>query len=151
MDHVRAGFGFDVVFGSQFSFGIKNFVAAAAGDGEGAFVAVEGDEVMFLVCARVAGTAFPREANFAEIVLGDGGVGCFLVVIEMITAAVAGHFCGVRDLESPSGDVQGVDAVVPEFAVAPMPAPMPIVMEEIIDVRALGGGALPKVIVEVRG
>jgi hypothetical protein len=69
----------------------------------------------------------------------------------MVAAAVAGDFRGVRYTETPAGDIESVNAVVAKFAVAPMPAPMPIVMHKIVNVRAFGSWALPEVVVKVRG
>jgi hypothetical protein len=60
--------GLDAIFRNQFSFRIKNFVSAATSDRERAIIAVERDEIMLLMSARVAGAAFPGDADFAEII-----------------------------------------------------------------------------------
>src|SRR5262245_17012742 len=65
-----------------FSFQIEDSVAVV--NFHTAVVAVEGDEWEFLVGARMATAAIPTDANLAEVESGDGGVGSFLVVVEMV-------------------------------------------------------------------
>src|SRR4051812_33704291 len=97
----------------------------------------------------MATAVVPHGSFIAEMKGGGAGIGSFLVVLEMVAAAAKSNARGIINAEPPSGQVEGVDTVVSEFAVAPMPAPMPVVMHEVIDVRAFGSRPLPERVIEV--
>src|SRR5687768_1589897 len=99
----------------------------------------------------MATAAIPTDADFAEVEAGDAGVWSFLVVVEMVAAAFVGDAARMGYAEAPTGDVEGVDAVVAEFAVAPVPMPVPVVMNEVVLIRTLGSGTLPERIIERGG
>ena len=120
------------------AFGIKNPVAAAL-IGERTVVAVKGDECQLLLSAGMATAVVPHRSLFTKVKYGRAGVGRFLIVIEMISATVEGEAGWIIDTETPAGDVQGVNAIVGEFAAAPVPAPMPVVRKEVIQVGPLRG------------
>ena len=91
----------------------------------------------------------PFHADFAEVEQSGAGVGGFLGVLESVPRAVVGNAGGVIDAEAPAEHVEGVNAVVAEFAVAPVPEPVPVVMHVRFDVAFVSDGSLPKVEVEV--
>src|ERR1043166_6913306 len=92
---------------------------------------------------------FKRDALVAEIVGGHVRVGRFLVVVPAILAAAGSDADGTIDAQTPAADVEGVDAVVAEFAGAPMPEPMPVVVNEIVVIFAFGCRSLPERVVEI--
>ena len=103
-----------------------------AGQDHRRLVAVEGDaETVALEAARQATVAFPGEPLVAEIEGGDQRVGRFLVVLEEVAAAAGGDALRVIDLQAPAGQVEHVDAVVADLAGAPVPEPVPVVMEDV--------------------
>src|SRR5438128_147662 len=126
-----------------FAFGVEDFVAAPD-IGHGDMFAIDGDGACRFSAPRVTTAAVPHRAFVAEIKRGAAGIGRFLVVLEMITATAEGDALRVFDAESPARCVEHMDAVVADFAVAPMPAPMPVVMDEVVDVRALVRRSLPE-------
>src|SRR2546426_3543528 len=73
----------------------------------------------------------------------------FLVIIEMIPAAVQSDPLRIVDTQSPARRVERVNAVVGQFTAAPMPAPMPIVMNEVVHVWPLWRGSLPHQVIQV--
>src|SRR5207244_9220003 len=54
----------------------------------------------------------------------------------------------IVDAERPSAEIDRVRAVVPRLARAPVPEPMPVVVDDIVAVEAPGRRALPEVVVE---
>ena len=97
-----------------------------------------------------ATAAVPAHADFAKVVGCVGGVGRFLIVIEMVApAGVAGDDRHI-DPEGPAGNVEGMDAVVGEFTATVKPVPMPVVVNEIILIGTGRNRALPEIVVEVR-
>src|SRR6185503_3519856 len=78
-------------------------------------------------------------------------IGCLLVVVIAELVATACHATWIVGAKSPAANVDHVHAVIAEFAGAPVPEPMPMVMNEVIAVRAFGCGALPERPVEPRG
>ena len=66
----------------------------------------------------------------------------------MVSAAATSDTGRAIHAQSPTGDVERVNAVVAEFAIAPMPEPMPVVMDEVVLVRAFRRGALPESIIK---
>src|SRR6185436_9125744 len=76
----------------------------------------------------------------AKVVGDQMGIERLLVVVPAVFAAAGRDPRGVVDAEPPAGYVQGVDAVVAELAVPPVPFPVPFVMHDVVQVRLLGGG-----------
>ncbi len=66
----------------------------------------------------------------------------------MITVAAARDAFGQFDFKAPTGEVERMDAVIAELAGAPVPKPVPVVMDEIVHVRLFGSGTFPERIVE---
>src|SRR5262249_2661847 len=86
---------------------VEDLVGGAAGDRQGALVAVEGDEAEVVGTALVAAAAVPDGDLVAEIEGGDGGVGRLLVVLVVVAAAAAGDAPRAADAQAPAGHVQG--------------------------------------------
>src|SRR6266545_3788348 len=127
---------------------VINFIAVA-GDDEIALVTVKTDSETFAFePARMATMTLPDGRLAVEFVSGHVNVRRFLVVLVLIAPAGAGHAARVLDAETPARDIQSVNAVVAQFAVAPVPAPMPMVVDEIIDIRPLRRGSLPEGVIK---
>src|SRR5207248_6861756 len=47
--------------------------------------------------------------------------------------------------------IQRVDAVIPQLARAPVPEPVPVVVDEVVAILALGRGPLPEVVIQPAG
>src|SRR5262249_6271907 len=71
-----------------------------------------------------------------------------LIVVPAVFAAAGGDPRRKLHAEPPAGDVEGVNPVVAELAVPPVPFPVPFVVDDIVEVRPLGGRALPELPVE---
>src|SRR3954471_6281470 len=97
----------------------------------------------------MATAAVPHRSAIAEMESRDARIWCFLVVFEMIAAAAKGHASGIINPKPPARQIERVDPIVAKFAVAPMPAPMPIVMNEVVDVRTFRGRSLPERIIQI--
>src|ERR1039458_5568521 len=123
--------------------------AVASSHGHAAFLAVE---VYAKACAfepaRGAALAFPGDPLVTEVESGDNGIRGFPVVFVEIAVAAAGHPLGEFHAQSPTREVERVDAVVAKFAGAPIPEPMPVVMDDIILEWPFGRGPLPQGIIE---
>lgn len=133
------------------AFGIEDAIALGAED-EGGVAALEGDAGGFAFEAEGQATAvFPEDDGAGEFVGDDLGIGGFLVVVEPVATAGGEDAGGVGELEGGLDEVEEVDAVVAEFAGAPVPEPMPIVMDDIGLEGAFGGGTLPEGVVEPVG
>ena len=79
--------------------------------------------------ALQATAAVPAHSDFPKIVGRVSGVGCFLVVVEMVASTGVAGEDGQIDSECPAGDVERVHSIVGEFAAAVEPVPMPVVMD----------------------
>ena len=64
-----------------------------------------------------------------EIEGNDMGIGGLLVVLKTITAPGRSNVNGEIDAQSPAAQVEHVDTVVAQFAVAPVPEPVPVVVK----------------------
>src|ERR1041385_3115443 len=124
-------------------------LARVAGNGQRAFLAIEDDaDLRALEAARVAALAFPDDAFVAEIERGHARVGRFLVVVVVKAVAAAGNAARRIHLQSPAGEVKTMDAVVPKFGGAPMPEPMPVVVQDVVLEWPFGGGPLPQGVIK---
>src|SRR5262245_22347826 len=99
--------------------------------------------------AGVAAQSLPGD-HFAAVELEADGVRVrsLLVVFVPVAAARRGHVHRVIDPEAPPADVDRVDPVVAQLAVAPVPEPVPVVVEVVVLERPVRGRALPQLVVE---
>src|SRR5262249_47794829 len=89
--------------------------------------------------------------SFAGLVEFEGavqGVGRFLIVIEHEVPTDSAHLHGILYAQTPAGNIDLVDTLIAEIAVAGIPEPVPVVMETILAELALGSGAGPEVVVD---
>src|SRR5207302_3097939 len=104
-----------------------------------------------LEAVRIAALALPSDGLVAEIETGHIDVGCFLIVLKMVAAAATGDAAGRVHSQTPAGEVQRVDAVVAEFARAPMPEPVPVVVQNVVVEGTFRSWTLPKRVVQPLG
>ena len=99
-----------------------------------------------------AAQAFPDDLLAAlELEADDVRVGRFLIVVEAVAAAGGGDADREIDAQAPAAQVDHVDAVVAEFAVAPVPEPVPVVMQVVGVEGPARRRALPEIVVEPLG
>ena len=80
------------------------------------------------------------------------GVGKLLVVVEEELAAAGGDRVRMGlDAEAEAGEVDVVDAVVPDIAGAEIVEPAPASVQQVGLIGAVGGRSEPEVVVEVGG
>src|SRR3954452_18825658 len=96
---------------------------------------VKGDRADFLVAARMTTAAVPHRPFVPKVKRGDPGVWRLLIIVEMVAPASERHARRKIRAEPPAGDIERMNAIVAEFAVAPVPAPMPVVVHEIVNIR----------------
>ena len=89
-------------------------------------------------------------AVHVELVARAERIRRLLVVVEHELAADGADLGRVRHAEAPSGDVDFVDALVAEIAVAGVPEPVPVVMEAVLGEVALRRRPGPEVVVDAR-
>src|SRR5262249_27298758 len=87
-------------------------------------------------------------AGFVEFEGAVQGVGRFLIVIEHEVPTDSAHLHGILYAQTPAGNIDLVDTLIAEIAVAGIPEPVPVVMETILAELALGSGAGPEVVVD---
>src|SRR6185503_561897 len=104
-------------------------------DGQRTILGVEGGERVVFLLPRVAARLVPRRPAVPEVVLGAGGVGRLLVVLMVVPPPVHGDPLRVVGAEAPAGHVEEMDAVVRELAAAPVPPPVPVVVDEVVAIR----------------
>ena len=150
MRWIAAAGAFD--FAELGSFGIKEGVRIA-GDGHGAVIAIKHDLGQGLFCGTgVAAAALPGETDITAIINGATGVRCLLGVFIPIATAVVGDALRIFHLQAPAQNVEAVDAVIAEFSIAPVPEPVPVVVDEGLDVAPcfIWHGTLPKFYIDFR-
>src|SRR5262249_5959930 len=76
------------------------------------------------------------------------GVGSFLVVLEAVAAAGRGDPGREIDAQAPAAQVDHVDAVVAQLAVAPVPEPVPVVVQVVGAEGPPRGRALPQLVIQ---
>ena len=119
---------------------------------DGGILTVEGDAGRLAVDGLgEAATVFPDQGLQAEIEGDDLRVWRFLVVVEVKTSSRGTDTGWAIGSQSPAREVEEVNALVDEFAAAPVPEPAPISWEEIVSKGAGWGGALPEVEIESLG
>src|SRR4029078_9846719 len=93
----------------------------------------------------IATPAFPTHRFAFGKIPGDVlRVRCFPIVLKSVPSAIGTDACGPVHTQSPAADVYFMRAVVERFARAIKPAPMPVVMDEIVNEWTDGGGTLPE-------
>ena len=70
-------------------------------------------------------------------------IGRFLVILKAVSSTAGDGTNGMFDLQAPAANVEPMDTVVAELTVAPMPEPVPIVMDDVGFEGTLGCRALP--------
>ncbi len=133
--------------GDLLAVGVENLVARV-GEHEAALLAVEGDERETFAFARVAAALLPCDEHGAAVERRDTGVGGLLVVVGEVAAAAESHAQGAVESEGPAGEVERVHRVIAELAVAPVPEPVPVVVDDVVAVGAFRRGALPEIVIE---
>ncbi len=106
--------------------------------------------------AAVQSADLEDDQRAAEVEDRQLQVGRLALVLEIgpfdPAAAHRDHAKRLRPLaDRPAGDVHLVDALVADLAVAGVPKPVPLVMDQILVVRLRGGRAEPEVVVEPAG
>src|SRR5262249_21188967 len=93
--------------------------------------------------------ALPNEC--AALVIGShrARIRRLLIVIVAELGAGGGDVRGVCHTERPTADVDRMDAVVAQLAIAPMPKEVPVVRNHVVAIGLSERGALPKVVVEL--
>src|SRR5712664_3163077 len=100
----------------------------------------------------VAAPALPtHRLAFGKIPRDGLGVRCFPIILKSVTSAVGTDACGPVHTQSPAADIYFMRAVVERFARAVKPAPMPVVMNEIVYVWTARSRTLPEIIIQPRG
>ena len=141
--------GWSSAFGDFHAFPVVNDVTATL-DVERTFLAVEGDLVLGIGWRAIGPAAiFPCDGDGSGLggeIEGDRvGVRRFLIVVGIADlGAATDDASGIIDAEAPADHVEGVDAVVAELAVAPVPEPVPIVVNVVGAEFLLRSGALPE-------
>src|SRR5437868_15124537 len=97
------------VLGDFFPFRIEDFVAVAVAP-EGAIRAVKNYERELLLGARMATAVVATGSAFPEIEDRSASVGSFLIILEIIAAAVESHPARLFHLQPPACNVQAMKA-----------------------------------------
>src|SRR5204862_5062279 len=114
-----------------------------------AFLAVEIDADAFAFQPMwITTLAIPGNEFVAEIERSHVTIRRLPIILEVVASAAAGNPARVIDAETPARQVEEVNAIVPDFAGAPVPKPVPVVVQNIVAIRFLRGGALPQRIVQ---
>ena len=128
---------------------VKHFEVAVRIECERPVGAVERHK---LISMSIAAQALPAYRLSAGEFVTDGlGIGSLLVVCKGVASATGYHPLRRDDIQSPAAQIKGVNAIVSQFAVTPMPTPMPIVMDQIVDVVSMRRWPLPKIVVKRGG
>src|SRR5262249_30194209 len=123
---------------------IQNLVAASVDD-HGSLLSVERDsKLRALEAARMPASPLPDQAFAGKVERHRMRVGGFLIIVVPILAAAGRHAGRVINPQPPAADVQRVDAVVAQFARAPVPEQMPVVVNVVVVERPLRRRSLPQ-------
>src|ERR1700680_3513478 len=82
---------------------------------------------------------------------GIQGIGRFLVVVEHKMPAHRGYRYRKANAQTPAGDIDFVDGLVADFAVAGVPDPVPIIEEAIAGEGLQRRGAGPEIVINTGG
>src|SRR5882724_9344798 len=100
----------------------------------------------------IAAPALPTHSfAFGKIPCDGLGVGCFPIVLKSVTSAIGTDACGPVHVQSPAADIYFMRAVVERFARAVKPAPMPVVVDEIVNEWTARSRTLPEFIIQPLG
>src|SRR5947209_5607553 len=88
----------------------------------------------------------PVLAAFTELVRNGQGIRSLLVVIEHVMTTDCAHLIRIADAQTPARNVQFVNALVSEIAIAVIPEPMPVIVKTVFGERVLWRRAKPLVI-----
>ena len=122
-------------------------VLTATTDNHRAVFAKEADKA---TAVAVTAESLPGDRlAIGELIADCLGIGCLLVVLEGVTTADGTDPCGIIHTESPAADIQRVDAVVTQFAITPMPEPVPVVVHTVTHVVGPWCWPLPEVVIQV--
>lgn len=83
-----------------------------------------------------------------EIKRGAESVGRFLIIVEHEMVAHGGDGNREADAQSPASDIDFVNGLVADFAVAGVPNPVPVVVKAIFRERLERSGAGPEIVVD---
>ena len=97
---------------------------------------------------RIAAVTFPGDLARAEVEGGHDRVRRLLVVLEVVPATGATDPDGAIHPEAPTGQVEEMRSVVGQLAAAPVPAPVPVVVDHVVEVGPLRRRPLPERVVE---
>ena len=137
----RALFLFD-----QFVTLIENPVIAVAVEVQRPLFAVERDEPTRM---RIATQAVPGDRPLVfELKTDRLRIGRLLLIVEAIAAATGRDADRIVRTKAPPAQVECMDAIVAQFAVPPVPEPMPVVGDAAGHIRPSRGRALPQIVVE---
>ena len=98
----------------------------------------------------MATAAIPGSSLLTEVIDSHGRVGCLLVILIMITASGVTDTLRIIHIQSPASQIESMDSIIAQFAISPVPVPVPVIMHQIIFVRASWGWALPQIIIQMR-
>src|SRR2546421_6308761 len=100
----------------------------------------------------IAAPALPTHRFASGKIPCDGlGVGCFPIILKSVTSAIGTDAYGPVHAQSPAADIYFMRAVVERFAGAVNPAPMPVVMNEIVNEWTARSWTLPEIIIQPFG
>src|SRR5262249_28000462 len=87
--------------------------------------------------------------RFVPVIIVHGvNVGRFLVVLEVISVAAANDTFGSVDLKAPTREIEEMNAVITKFARAPVPEPVPVVVQNVVAIRLFRRRTLPHRIIK---
>src|SRR5260370_34159119 len=97
----------------------------------------------------IASSALPTHRfAFGKIPCDGLGVGCFPIALKSVTSAIGTDACGPVHAQSPAADIYFMRAVAERFARALKQAPMPVVMDEIVNEWTARSRTLPEIIIQ---
>ena len=139
-------------FADFLAFFVEDNIAGVI-DFQGTSIAMEGNaESGSIHTFSITAEAFPCDLPFIRKLERDYvGICGLLVIIERITSTRRNDAGGIIDTESPAAEVDGVDPVISEFAIAVMPDPVPVVMQSIGRKGLSRRRALPEFVIHMWG
>src|SRR5262249_13508848 len=113
-------------------------------------VSEEGDEAVG-IRVPVATETLPGDLFAAcEFVIGNVGIGRLLIVAIAVAAARGDHDGREIHIQPPSAKVQGGNSVISQLSLAPVPEPLPVVMNAVVVMWRPWGRSLPELVVDMR-
>ena len=100
----------------------------------------------------VATRAFPDDFLATSKFVARGMcIGSLLVVDEAIATAAGSHAIWKIDLQSPTAQVESMHTVITQLTVTPLPEPVPVVVNAVIEIRHARCRPLPEIVIEICG